>query len=163
MTRLTKIMITLAGGIGFLGLLAAAYSLGVSTGERQRRPTPMSGSGISATIVKLPAAPFVQAQSPNNPDCFVNLFGLPPDFKAITSLTVRSGGAGDGYISFYEGSGYVKTVLVMRNGKDSREWDFREDGSIAATTIFRGDVGTRQEFDAAGNPTKTSTIVNRGT
>ena len=163
MTGSTKIVLSTAGGMVFLGLLAAAYFLGASRGERQRHPIPMSGSGISATIVKLPAAPFVQAQSPNNPDCCVNIFGQPPDFRAISSMKIFGGGAGDCNISFYEGSGYVKTVLVMRNAKDSQRWEFREDGSIAATTTYKGDVGTRQEFDAAGNPTKTSTIVNRGT
>ena len=136
---------------------------GISWRDRHPPSFPLSGSPLAPTVIRLPANPFLQVQSPSNPKSRVNIFAQYPEFGLITSATVFSGAAGDCNVSFYEGSGQVKSILVLRNGEWYRDWDFREDGSIQAVTTYKDRVGTKQEFDSQGNPTKTSTMVIRGT
>jgi len=132
-----------------------------ATSPRQHLPMPVAQE-IKPTIVNLPPRQFISAVSAGNPESKVAIMGRVPDLKTITGVYVFTGAQGDCGLTFYDGSGNVKSILIRRQTKRAREWGFREDGSIEYVTEYRNDTGNRQEFDSEGKPTRKITEIVHG-
>lgn len=162
--RYAKIM-----GLAVAWVASCGVSYYIGTASRQQVPRPASDDGgVSATVVTLPPRKFVSLVGESTGDYGPRANIFRSNLKLITSAKIWSSMDQSSLsASFFEDSGSVKYVRVASKEGHSRDWGFREDGSVEYFTVYKYDgagtaAGERRHLDSNGNLTRTEHITEHG-